>query len=360
VSIVPPGSTIGILGTGQLGRMTALAAAELGYRCHVFGPDANAPATQVAAASTLADYHDAAALDAFARTVDVVTYEFENIPHAPVAALAERLPMRPHPDVLRVCQDRIAEKSFLGGLGISTAKFREVRDQAGLVRAIQELGRPTVLKTAQLGYDGKGQVVIRTRTDLEEAWRGLSTTRAILEEFVDFACEISVVVARGLDGQHATYVPVENVHKNGILDQTIVPARVSQTVAMKAEAIARHIAQKLGLVGVLAVEMFVVKDDGVLVNELAPRPHNSGHWTLDACATSQFEQVVRAICGLPLGSPERFCDATMKNLIGDDVNQWRDLAADPMVKLHLYGKTHVRPGRKMGHATRLTPRKSSL
>jgi 5-(carboxyamino)imidazole ribonucleotide synthase len=351
---IPPGSTIGILGTGQLGRMTAIAAAELGYRCHVFGPERDAPASHVAWRTTVAEFTDRRALDEFARAVDVVTYEFENIPHEPVAALAAMVPVRPGPDVLRICQDRIAEKSFVAGLGIGTAKFREVHDSAGLGRAIQDLGRPTVLKTARMGYDGKGQAVIRTKTDLEQAWASLGTTRAILEEFVEFTCEISVVVARGLDGQHATYVPVENIHKNGILDQTIAPARVSQAVAMKAEAIARHIAQKLNLVGVLAVEMFVVKEGGVLVNELAPRPHNSGHWTIDACATSQFEQVVRAICGLPLGSPERLCDATMKNLIGDEVNQWRDIAADPMVKLHLYGKAEARPGRKMGHATRLS------
>ncbi|HEX6977963.1 MAG TPA: 5-(carboxyamino)imidazole ribonucleotide synthase [Alphaproteobacteria bacterium] len=353
-----PGATIGILGGGQLGRMTALAAARLGYRCHVFTPEHNAPAIQVTAAATVADYADHAALATFARSVDVVTYEFENIPADSVAQLARLVPVRPKPEALAICQDRLREKDFLNSIGVATARFREVTDAAALARAVRELGRPCVLKTAQLGYDGKGQVVIKPDTDLDEAWRAMGAARGIVESFVDFALEISVVVARGLDGSKATYVPVENQHRNHILDQTIAPARIPPDVAMKAEAVAAHVAQELDLVGVLAVEMFVDRDNAVLVNELAPRPHNSGHWTIDACITSQFEQLVRAICGLPLGSPERHSDAVMKNLIGDDVAQWAEILKDPGARLHLYGKREARPGRKMGHVTRLSPRKS--
>jgi 5-(carboxyamino)imidazole ribonucleotide synthase len=357
VKVIKPGATIGILGGGQLGRMTALAASELGYRCHIFSPERDSPASHVAAATTVASYEDRTALGAFARAVDVVTYEFENIPVDPVAFLASLVPVRPKPDVLAICQDRLREKDFLNSVGVATARYQEVSNAPGLVRAIRDLGRPAVLKTAMLGYDGKGQVMIRPDIDLDEAWRKMGATRAVLEGFVDFTQEISVIVARGLDGTHATYIPVENHHKNHILDQTIAPARVPFAVAMKAEAIAAHIAQRLDLVGVIAVEMFVERGGAVLVNELAPRPHNSGHWTIDACVTSQFEQLVRAICGLPLGSPERHSDAVMKNLIGDDVNEWPEIVKDPGAKLHLYGKAVARPGRKMGHVTRLSPRR---
>jgi 5-(carboxyamino)imidazole ribonucleotide synthase len=357
VTVIRPGATIGILGGGQLGRMTALAAAELGYRCHIFSPERDSPASHVAAATTVADYDDRTALAAFARSVDVVTYEFENIPAEPVEFVAGMVPVRPKPDVLAICQDRLREKDFLNSIGVATAPFQEVSSAAGLARAVRDLGRPSVLKTAVLGYDGKGQVMIRVDTDLEQAWRRMGAARGVLEGFVDFTQEISVIVARGLDGTHATYVPVENQHKNHILDLTIAPARIDRDVTMKAEAVATHIAQKLDLFGVVAVEMFVERGGTVLVNELAPRPHNSGHWTIDACITSQFEQLVRAICGLPLGSPERHSDAVMKNLIGDDVDQWPDIVREPGAKLHLYGKLEARPGRKMGHVTRLSPRK---
>jgi 5-(carboxyamino)imidazole ribonucleotide synthase len=357
VNVIAPGATIGILGGGQLGHMTALAAARLGYRCRIFTPERDSPASHVAVATTVADYKDRAALAAFARGVDVVTYEFENIPVEPVAFLAESLPVRPKPDVLAICQDRLKEKDFLNGIGVATARYQEVTSAAGLARAARDLGRPSVLKTAVLGYDGKGQAMIRADSDLDQAWKQLNAARGVLEGFVDFTQEISVIVARGLDGTHAAYVPVENQHKNHILDVTVAPARIPPPVAMKAEAMAAHIAQKIDLVGVLAIEMFVERGGGVLVNELAPRPHNSGHWTIDACATSQFEQLVRAVCGLPLGSPERHSDAVMKNLIGSDVEQWREILKDPGAKLHLYGKTEARPGRKMGHVTRLSPRK---
>jgi 5-(carboxyamino)imidazole ribonucleotide synthase len=357
VNVIAPGATIGILGGGQLGRMTAMAAARLGYRCHIFTPERDSPAAQVSAATTVANYDDRTALAAFARAVDVVTYEFENIPVDPVDFLATLVPVRPKPEVLAICQDRLREKDFLNGIGIGTARYQEVTSAAGLARAVHEIGRPSVLKTAVLGYDGKGQVMLRADTDTDQAWQQMNAARGVLEGFVDFTQEMSVIVARGLDGTHATYVPVENQHKHHILDVTIAPAKVPGPVAMKAEAIATHIAQKIDLVGVLAVEMFVERGGGVLVNELAPRPHNSGHWTIDACVTSQFEQLVRAICGLPLGSPERHSDAVMKNLIGDDVDQWRDILKDPGAKLHLYGKAEARPGRKMGHVTRLSPRR---
>jgi 5-(carboxyamino)imidazole ribonucleotide synthase len=359
VNTIAPGATIGILGGGQLGRMTALAAARLGYRCHVLTPEADAPAAQVASRTTRAAFDDRSALAAFARGVDVATYEFENIPADGVAYLAQLVPVRPKPDILATCQDRLQEKDFLNGIGVATARYQEVNDPQGLARAVRDIGRPAVLKTARLGYDGKGQTMIRPETDLDQAWAALGGHRGILESFVDFAQEISVIVARGLDGTHATYVPVENQHRHHILDQTLAPARLAPQLSMKAEAIAVHIAQQLDLVGVLAVEMFVDRAPSVLVNELAPRPHNSGHWTIDACVTSQFEQLVRAICGLPLGSPERHSDAIMKNLIGDEVNQWPELLKDPGAKLHLYGKAEPRPGRKMGHVTRITPRAKS-
>jgi 5-(carboxyamino)imidazole ribonucleotide synthase len=342
--------------------MTALAAAALGYRCHIFCPEADSPAAHVAEASTVADYTDRAALEKFARSVAVVTYEFENIPYEPVAGLAGLVPVRPSPDVLRIAQDRLREKDFLNGIGVPTAKYQPVRSRAALDKAIKTIGLPSVLKTARLGYDGKGQIALRAGADPEAAWSHLikampAPVEGILESFVDFEREVSAIVARGLDGNMANFVAVENRHEHHILAQTIAPARIPFESARRAEGIARHIAEKLDLVGVLAVEMFVGRDGQLLVNELAPRPHNSGHWTIDACITSQFEQVVRAICGLPLGNPRRHSDAVMDNLIGDAVNRWPEIAKDPDAKLHLYGKREARPGRKMGHVTRLSPRK---
>jgi len=358
-----PGSTIGMLGGGQLGRMAALAAAQLGYRVHVFCPEKDAPATQVTSLLTQAAYDDEEALAAFAEAVDVVTYEFENVPSATAQFLAGRKPVRPGPDVLHICQNRLREKDFLRAIGVPTTRFAEVTSIEALTRVVRDLGRPCVLKTAEMGYDGKGQVLVRTGTDLAEAWAAMSggqpaagAVQGIVEAFVDFRLEISVIVSRGLDGGIQTWVPVENQHSNHILDQTIVPARISEKASQKAEAIARHTAEEIGLVGVLAIEMFVTAEDEILVNELAPRPHNSGHWTIDACITSQFEQQVRAVCGLPLGSTERLCDAVMKNLLGDDVERWRGILSDPSAKLHLYGKTEARPGRKMGHFTKLITR----
>jgi 5-(carboxyamino)imidazole ribonucleotide synthase len=350
-----PGSTIGILGDGQLGRMIALAAARLGYRCHTFADTPDSPAAQVCAASTLADYRDTRALDAFADAVDVVTLEFENIPEDSVRYLAGRVPVRPGPDVLAVAQDRMLEKDFLNSIGIPTAPYAHVTDLPSLEAAVARIGRPSVLKTAKFGYDGKGQVAIGRDTDLAGALKETNTDHAVLEGWVDFALEISVIVARGLNGEVAAYVPVENRHVNHILDTTIVPAGVSPGIAARAGEIARKAAESLNVIGLLAIEMFVTWKGEVLVNEIAPRPHNSGHWTIDACAISQFQQLVRAICGLPLGSTERHSDAVMKNLIGDEANQWLDLLAEPGARLHLYGKSEIRPGRKMGHVTRLRP-----
>jgi 5-(carboxyamino)imidazole ribonucleotide synthase len=355
--IFSPGSTIGILGGGQLGRMTVLAAARLGYRCHIFTPEEDAPASQVSARTTVAAYDDEAALARFAESVDVVTFEFENVPGHTADLLAAKRPVRPSPDVLRTAQDRLREKDFLRSIDVATTRYREVASAAALRRAIPDVGPRSVLKTVRLGYDGKGQVMIGPETDLDEAWRRMGAEVGILEGFVDFACEISVIVARSDSGTNAAYPPVENLHSHHILDTTLAPARISPEVAMRAEAIARHVAEKLKVVGILAVEMFVTHSGEVLVNELAPRPHNSGHWTIDACHTSQFEQLVRAVCGLPLGSPEPYSDAVMKNLIGSDVEKWRDFLGDPAARLHLYGKTEARPGRKMGHVTRLVPRR---
>jgi 5-(carboxyamino)imidazole ribonucleotide synthase len=354
--VIAPGGVVGILGGGQLGRMTAMAAARLGYRVHTFCPDRNAPASHVSWHNTVAAYDNKSALKAFAESVDVVTFEFENIPSATTEYLAALKPTRPKPNVLYLTQERLREKRFLASINVPTTKFLDVARLEALESAVKALGRPAILKSAEFGYDGKGQVRIDGDMDLFEAWVKMGGEVGILEAYVDFVREISVIVARSPDGSTAIYQPVENQHKNHILDVTMVPARISEAVAGRAEAIARHIATEIGLVGVLAIEMFVTHNDEVLVNELAPRPHNSGHWTIDGCVTSQFEQFVRAVCGLPLGSTERHSDAVMKNLIGDDVNGWRELLNDPTVKLHLYGKEEARPGRKMGHYTRLTPK----
>jgi 5-(carboxyamino)imidazole ribonucleotide synthase len=354
--MLPPGSTIGILGGGQLGRMTAIAAARLGYRTHIFANETDAPAAQVSAAVTVAPYSDPAAVARFAASVDVATCEFENVPAAALRRVAAKRPVLPRPDILEIVQDRLYEKNFLRSIGVATADFREVVDPDALAAATRDLGRPAVLKTVRLGYDGKGQVMIGADMSAQEAWHRMGAAHGILESFIDFRCEISVVVARGRDGALAAYPPVENRHVNHILDTTIAPARIAPETAAQATGIARHIADRLDLVGVLAVEMFVTRSDAILVNELAARPHNSGHWTIDACATSQFEQLVRAICGLPLGSTEHYCDAVMTNLIGRDVAKWRAALDDPHAKLHLYGKNRVRAGRKMGHITRLLPR----
>lgn len=350
---IAPGATIGILGGGQLGRMLAMAAAEMGYHTHIYCPEKAAPASEVATRTTTAAYEDEAALDTFAAGVDVVTYEFENIPLLPVRRLAARVPLHPGPQLLAATQHRVEEKQALNALGIGTAPFTAVRSLEELEHAARVQGLPGVLKTCRMGYDGKGQVMLETGSDLRQAWEKLATDDAILEGLVDFRMEISVIVARGADGRIESYCPVQNIHKHHILSETIAPAPVSAALAERATAIAHRIAQGLGLTGLLAIEMFLTGDDTILVNELAPRPHNSGHWTMDACVTSQFTQTIRAICGLPLGSPARLCDARMLNLIGDDVKDWQKHLA-PHAKLHLYGKSEVRRGRKMGHVNFLT------
>jgi 5-(carboxyamino)imidazole ribonucleotide synthase len=352
-----PGATIGILGGGQLGRMTALAAARLGFRTHVFSPEHDAPAAQVTAVSTVAAYDDEEALAAFADDVDVVTFEFENIPDTAAEVLSSLKPTRPAPRILHICQQRLREKDFLSSIGVPVTRYRAVANAGELDAAVGVIGRPCILKSAQFGYDGKGQVRIAADTDLADAWKRMGGTLGILEAEVDFTLEASVIIARGVDGRTALYPPVENRHRNHILDETIAPAHLSDATAGQAEQIAQQIAAELQLVGLVAVEMFVAGDGEVLVNELAPRPHNSGHWTIDACLTSQFEQFVRAVCGLPLGSTAHHSEAVMKNLIGDEANRWRDILADPDAKLHLYGKAEARPGRKMGHVTRLRSRR---
>lgn len=354
--MLSPGATIGILGGGQLGRMTAMAAAQLGYRVHVFTNEPDSPAAQVSADATVAEWSDGAAIAAFAARIDVATFEFENIPAEAVRQVATLKSVMPRPEILEISQDRLKEKDFLNGIGVATTGYREIAAAAALGEALQALMTRAVLKSARMGYDGKGQVNVDARTAPAEAWRLMGGPRGVLEDFVDFRCEVSVIVARGADGKLAAYPPVENRHVNHILDTTIAPASLPPEIAAEALRIARDVATRLDLVGVLAVEMFVTKDGRVLVNELAPRPHNSGHWTIDACTTSQFEQLVRAICGLPLGSTERHADAVMKNLIGDEVEAWREAVADPAAHLHLYGKRDTLPGRKMGHVTRLLPK----
>lgn len=350
---LPPGATIGILGGGQLGRMTALAAASLGYRCHIYCQRADEPAAQVSAQTTVAAFEDADAIAAFAQQVDVATLEFENVPIATLDQIAVGTPVYPAPSVQAVAQNRLKEKTFANSLGIATAPFRAVGSAEELRAAIAEIGTPSILKTVRMGYDGKGQFAIQADTDPDTAWTesgaGPATEGGILEGFVEFACEVSVIVARGTNGKSSAYIPVENRHANHILDETIAPAGISEATAQAANEVAIRLAEGLDVVGLLAIEMFVTSDGEVLVNEIAPRPHNSGHWTMDACQTGQFEQLVRAICGLPLGDPSRRCDAVMKNLIGDAVENWPDYLADPTAKLHLYGKAETRPGRKMGH-----------
>jgi 5-(carboxyamino)imidazole ribonucleotide synthase len=353
--MLAPGSTIGILGGGQLGRMTALAAAQLGYRCHVFADEPDSPTAQVCGAATVAEFTDGTALDRFAAAIDIATFEFENIPAEAVRRVAGLKPVLPRPEILEITQDRLREKDFLRSIGVETAAYRKILGPATLDRALRDFGYPAVLKTVRLGYDGKGQVMLTPDINIEEAWRRMGGEIGVLEGFVDFSCEISVIVARSAGGACATYPAVENQHVNHILDTTIAPARIPAETATRAEVIARHIAERIDLVGLLAVEMFVTENGAIIVNELAPRPHNSGHWTIDACVTSQFEQLVRALCGLPLGSIEHHSDAVMKNLLGSAVEGWREALNDPLAKLHLYGKTEIQPGRKMGHVTRLVP-----
>ncbi len=353
--VLPPGSNIGILGGGQLGRMLALAAARLGLKSHIFCPPGDNPGSHVCDTITLAEYEDVTACDKFAASVDVVTYEFENVPVACVERIATKVAVRPGIAPLRISQDRLTEKNFLRTLNIATAPYAQVDDAAALSQAVVQIGLPAILKTRRLGYDGRGQAVLRTPADVAGALTQMHNAPAILEGFVDFEREISVIAARGLDGVAACYDPPENMHRNGILDISRVPAAISQDIAETARALTTRILDELEYVGVIGVEFFVLRDGTLAVNEFAPRVHNSGHWTLDACAISQFEQHIRAICGWPLGDPARHSNAQMRNLIGDDVKDWATLARAPGACLHLYGKDAPRPGRKMGHVTQLFP-----
>lgn len=352
---IAPGGTIGILGGGQLGRMTALAAARLGYRCHIFCPEADSPAAQVANAATVAAYEDAEAVRQFAAAVDVVTFEFENVPAVALRAVGDARPIRPGLRALETAQDRIAEKRFFAGAGIVTAPWKPVHDLMALAPALNTVGRPAILKTVRQGYDGKGQARIDAHTDPTSAWRAIGGKPAILEGVVPFERELSVIAARALDGEVRCFEPTENVHQGGILHTSTVPAAIAPEMAWLARDLAKRAAEALNTVGLLTVEMFALADGRLFANEMAPRPHNSGHWTIDAARTSQFEQLVRAICGLPLGDTTRTADAVMTNLIGDEVARWPEFLREPGAHLHLYGKSEARPGRKMGHVTRVRP-----
>ncbi|MCC6392293.1 MAG: 5-(carboxyamino)imidazole ribonucleotide synthase [Bryobacterales bacterium] len=352
-----PGAAIGVLGSGQLGRMFALAARRMGYRVHTFSPDSDTPTGQISDVEVTASYDDLDAVRSFASNVQVVTFEFENVPAATAAAAAAAAPVRPAGGVLHTTQQRIREKTFLLDSGLPVTPFRVVRNRGELIAALAELGCPSVLKTSDFGYDGKGQFRINSPADASLAWRSIGEREAVLEAFVPFAKEVSVVAARGLNGEFMHYGVIENEHRNHILDLSLSPARIPAIVARDAAELARAVLEKLSVVGVLCVEFFLTHTNTLLINELAPRPHNSGHLTVDACVTSQFEQQLRAVCGLPLGAPTFHCPAAMANLLGDlwsnGSPRFDRAAALSNVKIHLYGKTEARPGRKMGHLTAL-------
>jgi 5-(carboxyamino)imidazole ribonucleotide synthase len=337
--------------------MSAMAAARLGYRCHVFAPEPEGPAMQVAAAATVAGYEDGAALEAFAGAVDVVTFEFENVPAGALAVLAQHVPCRPAAAALAICQDRLIEKRFLEDVaGVPVAPWRPVRTEAELAEALGVIGLPAVLKTTRLGYDGRGQAMLRRAQDAAQAWARLAPRPLILEALVPFVVELSAIAARAPDGSVAVYDAVENRHADHILDVSFAPARVPAQVAEAARGHAAKVAAALELVGVMALELFLLPDGRLLGNEIAPRPHNSGHWTMEACLVSQFEQHVRAVAGLPLAPADRHHDAVMRNLVGPDgLARWPALLRQPGIAPHLYGKSASRPGRKLGHATRLLP-----
>ncbi|WP_299077291.1 5-(carboxyamino)imidazole ribonucleotide synthase [uncultured Ruegeria sp.] len=347
-----PGARIGILGGGQLGRMLSVAAARLGFVSHIYEPGANPPAGHVADHVTTAGYDDADALTAFAASVDVITYEFENIPTEALNVLEAHRPIRPGREALRVSQDRLTEKTFLQGLGLNTAPFADITDLDSLRAAIDAIGAPAILKTRRFGYDGKGQARLRAPEDAEAALSEMAGAPAILEGFVEFTHEVSIIAARGLDGQVACFDPGENVHRDGILHTTTVPARLPPAQRTDAILVAANILNALDYVGVMGVELFVTPK-GLIVNEIAPRVHNSGHWTQNGCAVDQFEQHIRAVTGWPLGDGQRHSDVVMENLIGHDMDRVPELARESDVALHLYGKAEVKAGRKMGHFNRM-------
>jgi 5-(carboxyamino)imidazole ribonucleotide synthase len=350
-----PGSTIGVFGSGQLGRMFAIEARKLGYRVHTFSPDTDTPTGQVSDVETVASYDDLDEVRGFARSIDVVTFEFENVPAATVEAAAEFVAVHPKGEILHTTQNRLREKTFLDSNRFPVAGFKRIKTLDDLYRGVEELGTPSILKTAGFGYDGKGQRKIEALGEVPAAFDGLNGAEAVLEEFVEFDKEVSVVCARGRQGEFAHYGVIENEHSNHILDVSRAPADVSEKTYSEAIEITRAIAEQFGYVGTMCVEFFLTKEERLLVNEIAPRPHNSGHLTFDACVTSQFEQQLRAVCGLPLGSTSFYKPAAMANLLGDvwasGVPDWAAAISDPSIKLHLYGKSEPRPGRKMGHLT---------
>jgi 5-(carboxyamino)imidazole ribonucleotide synthase len=356
-SPILPGSTIGVLGSGQLGRMFTIAARRMGYRVHTLSPDEDTPTGQVADVEIMASYDDLDAVRDFSKNVAAVTFEFENVPANTVAAAADFAPVRPGGEVLHIAQHRLREKTFLSEAGLPVTPFRRIQSLTGLRQAAAELGLPAVLKTAGFGYDGKGQFTIRTAGQLAEAWQSIGEQEAVLEAFIAFDREVSLVAARSEDGDFVHYGLVENLHTNHILDLTIAPAAVDARIEREAIEITRTVLEKLDVIGVLCVEFFLKADGTLLINELAPRPHNSGHFTVDANISSQFEQQLRAVCGLPLGSVRQLSPAVMANLLGDLWNcgepDWAAAASVQDVKLHLYGKLAARPGRKMGHLTAL-------
>lgn len=352
--MIPPGATIGILGGGQLGRMLAIAAASMGYRVHIFAPEAEQPAADVAAVSTRAEYADRVALGRFAGAVDVVTYEFENVDVEAVRFVAERVPVRPGARSLEVSQDRLAEKEFVGHIGGRPAPWRAVDSREELDAALADLGAPAILKTRRMGYDGKGQARLKKPADADAAWAAIAGQPAILEGFVTFDAEFSILLARGTDGASIAYPAPRNVHEGGILAESRLPGGIPPGQIEDAIALAVKVADRLDHVGVLALEFFATAA-GPVFNEMAPRVHNSGHWTIEGARTSQFENHIRAVCGLPLGATDLAAPAVrMRNLIGDDVHDWAGILADPTAHLHLYGKSEVKPGRKMGHVTWLS------
>ena len=352
------GATIGILGGGQLGRMLSVAASRLGFKTHIFEPGANPPAAHVADRVTTANYDDAEALNAFAQSVDVITYEFENIPTSALDILENIRPIHPNREALRVSQDRITEKDFLANLGLTPAPYAAVDTLADLEHAVTEIGMPAILKTRRFGYDGKGQARINTAADLGQAIADMAGQPAVLEGFVNFTHEVSVIGARSENGDVSCFDPGENIHRGGILHTTTVPARLSKAQRMDAVLMAGRILNALDYVGVMGLELFVTPK-GLIVNEIAPRVHNSGHWTQNGCAVDQFEQHIRAVAGWPLGDGSRHSDVVMENLIGADMDRVPDLAKDPTVSLHLYGKAEVKAGRKMGHFNKIIPTPSA-
>ncbi|MEY8118312.1 5-(carboxyamino)imidazole ribonucleotide synthase [Falsihalocynthiibacter sp. BN13B15] len=357
-AMLKTGATIGILGGGQLGRMLSVAASRLGFACHIFEPGVNPPAGDVAAKVTTANYDDLAALTAFAKSVDVITYEFENIPTEALDHLESLCPIRPGREALRVSQDRITEKDFLVGLGLKTAPYAAVDTLEALTDSLATIGTPAILKTRRFGYDGKGQARIMAPVDAPSAFADMAGAPSVLEGFINFTHEVSVIGARSIDGQVSCYDPGENVHRNGILHTTTVPARLTSSQRMDAVLLTANILNALDYVGVMGVELFVTSE-GLIVNEIAPRVHNSGHWTQNGCVIDQFEQHIRAVVGWPLGDGSRHADVEMHNLIGTDMDRVSTLADEGNAALHLYGKADVKSGRKMGHVNRLVPKKTA-